>query len=91
MESCKRLNIAGRSTSRKHTCTPVKLSRTSGSFTRVRFAGWVGGGEVSKGQICRTQAESQQIVGQSLLSCLQYPVLYSSRLQEIYLSQYLEL
>ena len=34
----------------------------------------------------RTEAESQQIVAQRLLSCLQYPVPYLSRLQRIYLS-----
>ena len=33
------------------------------------------------------EAESQWIVGQSLLSHLQYPVPYQSRLQRIYLSQ----
>ena len=32
------------------------------------------------------EAESQRIVGQSLLSRLQYPVPYLSRLQKIYLS-----
>ena len=37
------------------------------------------------------EAESQRIVGQSLLSRLQYPVPYQSRLQRIYLSQRLEL
>ena len=42
-------------------------------------------------QINRTRAKSQQIVAQRLLSCLQYPVLYLSRLQRICLSQYLKL
>jgi hypothetical protein len=37
------------------------------------------------------RAKSQQIVGQSLLSCLQYPVPYLSRLQRIYPSQHLKL
>ena len=37
------------------------------------------------------EAESQQIVGQSLLSCLQYPVPYLSRLQRIYPSQHSKL
>lgn len=36
-------------------------------------------------QIVATRAESQWIVGQSLLSHLQYPVPYQSRLQRIYL------
>ena len=39
----------------------------------------------------KTQAKSQQIVVQRLLSCLQHLVLYLSRLQRIYLSQYLKL
>ena len=39
----------------------------------------------------KTQAKSQQIVVQGLLSCLQHLVLYLSRLQRIYLSQYLKL
>lgn len=38
-----------------------------------------------------TKAKSQQIVVQRLLSCLQHPVPYLSRLQRIYLSQYLKL
>ena len=38
-------------------------------------------------QIVGSEAESQQIVGQSLLSCLQYPVQEQSRLQGIYLGQ----
>ena len=37
------------------------------------------------------EAKSQQIVGQSLLSCLQYPVPYISRLQRIYPSQHSKL
>ena len=37
------------------------------------------------------EAKSQQIVGQSLLSCLQYPVPYLSRLQRIYPSQHSKL
>jgi hypothetical protein len=37
------------------------------------------------------RAKSQRIVGQSLLSRLQYPVPYLSRLQRIYPSQHLEL
>ena len=42
-------------------------------------------------QIKRTKAESQQIVAQRLLSCLQYLVPYLSRLQKIYLDQHVEL
>ena len=42
-------------------------------------------------QIDGTRAKSQQIVVQRLLSCLQHPVPYLSRLQRIYLSQYLKL
>ena len=34
-------------------------------------------------QIAETRAEPQQIVVQRLLSCLQYPVPYTTRLQEI--------
>jgi hypothetical protein len=37
----------------------------------------------SSAQIARTEAEPQQIVAQRLLSCLQYPVPYLSRLQRI--------
>ena len=48
-------------------------------------------GEMSRGQIWKTRAESQQIVTTRLLYCLQYPVLYSSRLQRIYPLQYLVL
>jgi hypothetical protein len=43
------------------------------------------------GQIDGTRAESQWIVGQSLLSHVQYPVPYLSRLQKIYPFQYLKL
>ena len=39
----------------------------------------------------RTRAESQQIVAQRPLSCLQYLVLYLSRIQRICLSRYLNL
>ena len=46
--------------------------------------------EVQK-QISKTQAESQQIVTQRPLSCVQYPVLYLSRIQRICLSRYLNL
>jgi hypothetical protein len=42
-------------------------------------------------QISRTKAESQQIVAQRPLSCVQYLVLYLSRLQRICLSRYLNL
>jgi hypothetical protein len=42
-------------------------------------------------QISRTRAESQQIVAQRPLSCVQYPVLYLSRLQRICPSRYLNL
>ena len=42
-------------------------------------------------QISRTQAESQQIVAQGPLSCVQYLVLYLSRLQRICPSRYLNL
>ena len=42
-------------------------------------------------QISRTKAESQQIVAQRPLSCVQYPVLYLSRIQRICLSRYLNL
>jgi hypothetical protein len=42
-------------------------------------------------QISRTKAESQQIVAQRPLSCLQYPVLHLSRLQRICLARYLNL
>ena len=42
-------------------------------------------------QIDGTKAKSQQIVVQRLLSCLQHLVPYLSRLQRIYLSQYLKL
>ena len=45
----------------------------------------------NKEQIDGTKAKSQQIVVQRLLSCLQHPVPYLSRLQRIYLSQYLKL
>ena len=58
---------------------------------------WGGGGElvemtyqgyrvseiIVSTQIARTRAEPQQIVAQRLLSCLQYPVPYLSRLQRI--------
>ena len=44
-----------------------------------------------KKQISRTEAESQQIVAQRPLSCVQYLVLYLSRLQRICLSRYLNL
>ena len=69
-----------------------KLRFTLGFRTDLCSGGGGEGGEkCPKGQIFRTKAESQQIVGQSLLSCLQYPVPYSSRLQGIYPAQYLEL
>lgn len=42
-------------------------------------------------QIYRTKAESQQIVTQRSLSCVQYLVLYLSRIQRICLSRYLNL
>ncbi len=51
----------------------------------------MGGWNVHYEQIARTRAKSQQIVVQRLLSCLQHSVLYLSRLQRIYLFQYLKL
>ena len=42
-------------------------------------------------QIGTTRAKSQQIVAQRPLSCVQYPVVYLSRIQRICLSQYLNL
>ena len=42
-------------------------------------------------QISKTQAESQQIVTQRPLSCVQYPVLYLSRIQRICPFRYLNL
>ena len=50
-----------------------------------------GGRNVHKWTNRKTQAKSQQIVVQRLLSCLQHLVLYLSRLQRIYLFQYLKL
>jgi hypothetical protein len=56
------------------------------------FLYWRGGNVHFKNeQIDGTKAKSQQIVVQRLLSCLQHPVPYLSRLQRIYLSQYLKL
>lgn len=56
--------------------------RTSNPSRRVFFVNM---------QITRTRAESQQIVAQGTLSCLQYPVLYLSRLQRICLPAIFEL
>lgn len=44
-------------------------------------------GVLPKAQIGRTREDPQQIVGQSLLSCVQNPVPYLSRLQRIHLFQ----
>lgn len=61
------------------------------------YINWIlysGGGEKCSYKIWTnrgTKAKSQQIVVQRLLSCLQHPVPYLSRLQRIYLSQYLKL
>ena len=48
-------------------------------------------GDLFKTQISRTRAESQQIVAQRPLSCVQYPVPYLSRIRRICCSRYLNL
>ena len=74
--------------------SPVRSpSRRTGKAREESRSGCIGGvrcGGLFRGlqaQITGTEEDPQQIVGQSLLSCLQNPVPYLSRLQRIHLFQ----
>ena len=54
-----------------------------GELVEMTYQGYRVSEIIVSTQIARTRAEPQQIVAQRLLSCLQYPVPYLSRLQRI--------
>ena len=54
-----------------------------GELVERTYQGYIVSEIIVSTQIARTRAEPQQIVAQRLLSCLQYPVPYLSRLQRI--------
>ena len=54
-----------------------------GELVEMTYQGYLVSKIIVSTQIARTRAEPQQIVAQRLLSCLQYPVPYLSRLQRI--------
>ena len=57
--------------------------QTLGGGESVKYMIWMISSSKYFTQIAGTRAEPQQIVAQRLLSCLQYPVPYLSRLQRI--------
>ena len=59
------------------------LGGGGGELVEMTYQGYRVSEIIVSTQIARTRAEPQQIVAQRLLSCLQYPVPYLSRLQRI--------
>ena len=64
-------------------CNVLFVEGGGGELVERTYQGYIVSEIIVSTQIARTRAEPQQIVAQRLLSCLQYPVPYLSRLQRI--------